>query len=120
MTRGAHMKIKHKIWLEIDGKAVWGSGRQELLKAIDEYGSLYEAAKKLNMSYRAAWGRLKNSEKRLGLKLVKSEGTAGMRLTEEARAFLTKFDYLEHKTDNLIKNISNELSFPLKKSDNLS
>jgi molybdate transport system regulatory protein len=109
------LEIKHKIWLEIDGKAIFGSGRQELLRAIDECGSLNSAAKKLSMSYRAAWGRLKNAEERMGLKLVQSDGTAGMHLTEEARAFLAKFDYLERETDNFIKDISNKLSFPSKK-----
>jgi molybdate transport system regulatory protein len=108
------LEIKHKIWLEIGGKVIFGQGRHELLRAIDECQSLNSAAKKLNMSYRAAWGRLKASEKRLGMKLVQVEGT-GMRLTEKARVFLAKFDELEQETDTFIKNISNKLSFPLKK-----
>jgi hypothetical protein len=68
------VKIKHKIWLERDGKVVFGKGREELLKAIEECHSLNAAAKKLQMSYRAAWARLKASEDRAGIKLVESDG----------------------------------------------
>jgi molybdate transport system regulatory protein len=46
------VKIKHKIWLERNGKVIFGQGRSILLRAIDECGSLNSAAKKLNMSYR--------------------------------------------------------------------
>ncbi len=91
------MQIRHKIWLERNGRVVFGKGREELLRAIDEMQSLYGAAKKLNMSYRAAWGRLKASEARLGIKLVASGGRGkAMHLTNEARALLEKFDKLEH------------------------
>lgn len=91
------MQIRHKIWLERNGRVVFGKGREDLLRAIDEMQSLYGAAKKLNMSYRAAWGRLKASEARLGIKLVASGGRGkAMHLTNEARALLEKFDKLEH------------------------
>ena len=68
------MEIKYKIWLEKDGKVIFGHGRVELLQAVEECHSLNAAAKKLNMSYRAAWGRLRASEERLGIKLIESEG----------------------------------------------
>ena len=68
------MKIRYKIWLERNEKTIFGRGREELLRSIDELHSLYATAKKLNMSYRAAWGRLKASEARLGVKLTYSDG----------------------------------------------
>ena len=68
------MQIKYKILLDRNGEVVFGKGREALLRAIDESESLYGAAKKLNMSYRAAWGRLKASEMRLGIKLVATDG----------------------------------------------
>ena len=55
------MEIKHKLWLERDGHVIFGPGREGMLKAIEECHSLSAAAKKLRMSYRAAWGRLKAS-----------------------------------------------------------
>jgi len=55
------VKIKCKVWLEKDGEIILGRGREDLLKAIIVCGSLYKAAKKLDMSYRAAWGKIRSS-----------------------------------------------------------
>ena len=97
------MEIKYKIWIEEDGEVVFGKGRESLLDAIEECKSLNKAAKKLGMSYRGAWGRLKASEKRLGIKLVEnSPDHKGMNLTEEARRILEKFRELECETGSFI------------------
>lgn len=110
------MEIKHKIWLEEEGRVIFGHGREELLHAIDECRSLNAAAKKLNMSYRAAWGRLKASEQRLGIKLAEKDGrTGGMRLTNEARQFLDKFDRLEKEIASFLEYAYHKLCFPLRK-----
>ncbi len=66
--------IQFKVWLERDGRVLFGQGRRDLLAAIAETGSLAGAAQKLGMSYRAAWGRLKASEERLGFHLVEHCG----------------------------------------------
>ncbi len=75
------MEIKHKLWLEKDGRVIFGPGRFELLEAVEECQSLSAAAKKLKMSYRAAWGRLRASEDRLGIPLVElTDNRQGMHL----------------------------------------
>ena len=97
------MEIKYKIWIEKNGKVVFGKGRDNILKAIDEQHSLNAAAKKLGMSYRAAWGRLKASEERMGMKLVEiGEGEKSMQLTKQARAIIDRFDKLEIDVEKLL------------------
>ncbi len=105
------MEIKYKIWLEKDGKVIFGHGRVELLQALEECHSLNAAAKKLNMSYRAAWGRLRASEERLGIKLIES-GTAkkGMSLTPAARIILEKFRRLEKDAEDYLKKTRHEFA----------
>jgi len=104
------MEIKHKIWLEKDGKVVFGPGRDVLFKAIDECHSLNAAAKKLDMSYRAAWGRVKASEQRLGMKLVTTDpGRTGMHLTEEAKKLIRRFDQLDGEISSLLEKANREL-----------
>lgn len=91
------VKIQCKIWLERDEKVLFGKGRMELLRGIREYGSLAETARHLGMSYRAAWGRLKSSENRLGHKLaekVPAEGR-GQKLILTPLAEVLIDDYLE-------------------------
>ncbi len=106
------MDIRHKIWLEKDGKVIFGSGRYELFKAIDESHSLNAAAKKLKMSYRAAWGRVKASEERMGTKLVERTQGKGMYLTAEAVALLRQFNLLEQKTGAFLEETSQNLLLP--------
>ena len=105
------MEIKYKIWIEKEGKVIFGHGREELFQAIDDCHSLNAAAKKLGMSYRAAWGRLRASEDRLGVKLVESDSAKkGMTLTPTAKGLLDKFQRLEKDADAYLQKTSRELS----------
>jgi len=104
------LEIKHKVWLERSGRVVFGQGREALLRAIDECRSLNAAAKKLNMSYRAAWGRLKASEERLGIKLVEHASGQALTLTDEARCLLSEFEILENKVNALITEAGSKLN----------
>ena len=93
------MEIKSKIWIESEGKPVFGRGRRFLLEAIDKYGSINQAAKEINISYRKAWGYIKAMEERLGFKLIERQtggkNGGGATLTEEAKKFLTNYEELE-------------------------
>ena len=97
------MEIKFKVWIEKDGKVLFGRGRDDILKAIDEQRSLNAAAKRLEMSYRAAWGRLKASEERIGIKLVEvGIHDKSMQLTQQARALIERFEKLEKDVEKLL------------------
>ena len=64
------LRIKSKVWLEANGRMIFSDGRLQLLEAVAELGSLRQAARKLGMSYRAAWGLLKVTERALGAPLL--------------------------------------------------
>jgi molybdate transport system regulatory protein len=103
------MEIKYKVWIEKDGKVVFGKGRENILKAIQEGHSLNNAARKLQMSYRAAWGRLKASELRMGMKLVDVEAPdKGMHLTPRAKAIIERFEKLEQDVEELLAEANRE------------
>ncbi|MDA8083692.1 MAG: winged helix-turn-helix domain-containing protein [Nitrospiraceae bacterium] len=93
------MEIKSKLWIESEGKPVFGRGRRFLLEAIDRYGSINQAAKEINISYRKAWGYIKAMEERLGFKLIERQtggkNGGGATLTREAVTFLEKYEALE-------------------------
>ncbi len=61
-----------KFWLEFENKSILGSGWAELLKSIEKNkeGSLTQAAKECNYSYKYAWNILKRIEKRTGKPVV--------------------------------------------------
>lgn len=74
--------VRVHIWMETGGETLLGLGRAQLLERIEEFGSLKKAAESLGMSYRAAWGKIKHSERTLGFQLLdKSDNKSGFRLT---------------------------------------
>lgn len=94
-----------KLFLEDYGKYVFGPGRAELLRAVDALGSLNKAAQKQGMSYRWAWGRIREAEKALGVKLLMTDKELGKGntkiLTPEARELLEWFTALEKEMRSL-------------------
>lgn len=110
------MKIKHKIWFEAHGLTIFGPGRNTFFKQIDECRSLNSAAKKLNVSYRLAWGKIKVAEERLGIHLVEvNPGEKKMHLTKEARELLAIFDELEKELTPILQKAEDKIA-ALKKS----
>ena len=86
------VQVRSKVWLEAKGRPVLGPGRVELLKYIDEQGSISRASRLMKITYRKAWGQIKAMELQLGLPLVRKQtggaGGGGARLTSEARELL--------------------------------
>ncbi len=78
------------LWLEQADGVLFGQGRLQLLEYIEQTGSINAAAKRLGMSYRAAWGKIKASEEALGFKLLEQpEGRrSGCRLSDAARMLM--------------------------------
>ncbi|MFZ3044871.1 MAG: LysR family transcriptional regulator [Desulfatirhabdiaceae bacterium] len=63
--------IRSKIWFQDPtGEVIFGLGRLKMLEAIQRTGSIQAAAKELKMSYRAMWGRITATEKRMGRQLL--------------------------------------------------
>jgi molybdate transport system regulatory protein len=81
------------IWMETDKGAVLGRGRARLLELIQEKGSLRQAAAVLGMSYRAAWGKIKESETAWGTPLLKKQGSnrQGFQLSEKGLELLALY-----------------------------
>jgi len=100
------VKIKSKFWIEVDGRPVFGRGRKYLLEAIDKHGSINQAAKEINISYRKAWTYLNTMEERLGMKLIERQtggkDGGGAALTENARTILKQYKELESGLQEIV------------------
>ena len=48
--------VNGSLWIEHDGQRFFGPGPVQLLELIEETGSINQAAKKMGMSYKKAWG----------------------------------------------------------------
>jgi len=89
------MEPRSKFWIEKDGELVLSDWRVDLLEAIEETGSLSGAAERLGVHYRRAWGKIKEMEERLGMKLIVTQsggvGGGGTELTSQAKEYVRKY-----------------------------
>jgi molybdate transport system regulatory protein len=96
-----------KAWVAFNEDLKFGEGRARLLQLIDTYGSLQQAAKELEMSYRNAWGYLGQLERAAGFKFVQrvpgGGPHGGMRLTPEAKRFLARYRKFRDGLDRAVK-----------------
>ena len=92
------MKAKLKVWVVFDDKVKFGQGRAAFLRLVDELGSIKQAVERFEMSYRNAWGYLRELERAAGFRLLERQPgggrTAGARLTAEGRKFLDRYERL--------------------------
>jgi molybdate transport system regulatory protein len=89
------MKPKLRVWVTFGDDLKFGDGRARLLEAIEQRGSLKKAAEAFEMSYRNAWGYLRELEHAAGFKFVeRAPGggpESGMRLTDAGKRFLRHY-----------------------------
>jgi molybdate transport system regulatory protein len=89
------VRHKLKVWVVFQGRVKFGDGRAQLLELIDELGSLKKAVAKLGMSYRNAWGYLRELEQAAGFKILQrgpgGGPGSGTRLTRRGREFLAGY-----------------------------
>ncbi len=103
--------MRYEMWLETIGKTRLLDGEGfALLKEVERTGSLTAAARDLGMSYRKAWGILRDVEQYLGFHLVDKRrgGATGGRttLSREGRQLVRAYNSLLHDTDIAMKSIA--------------
>lgn len=94
-------KIKSRIWVELDNEEFLGEGKVQLLKAIDEMGSLSKAAKAINISYKKAWHLMdsvnKTSKKPVTINSIGGKGGGGTELTPYGKSLIRVFEEMNQK-----------------------
>jgi 8-oxo-dGTP diphosphatase len=100
-------KPQVRIWLNKKNHFVVSEGRIKLLKLIDRTGSLRQAASRMKMSYRYAWGIVQKINQAAGRKVVKSVrgGKKGGNtvLTDMGRKIIDEYDKQVKAIEKVIK-----------------
>ena len=95
-----------KVWLEVDGEYVFGLGISNILKGVEQTGSIKEAAQIVGRSYRHVWSRIKAVERSLGILLVETrvggEQPRRSQLTDAARQLVQEYDRLREKLFQMV------------------
>lgn len=104
------LKPCFKFWLETEDGYVFGQGSFELLHGIQEKGNLKAIAKGLNMSYRHAWGIIKEIEEKMGKPILVTHrggkvGGGGAEVTQTGKELLETYLKLKSKLKPVFSDI---------------
>lgn len=106
------LSLRARLWLEMDGETFIAPGRATLLERIARYGSITKAAKSMEMSYRHAWLLVDDMNRKASSPLVErvagGKGGGGTKLTKEGKRVLEKFEWLQGKIRDFVKEVGEE------------
>jgi molybdate transport system regulatory protein len=105
---GNEIQFHYKIWLsDKKNQGILGDGKWQILKLIEEKGSLKAACDELGYTYRRTWGNLKKIENFFGFPLLEKHrgGSDGGRtlLTPEGKKLVKAFDHFHNSIDSVIQ-----------------
>jgi len=95
------LAVRSKVWFEMEGMHIFGTGLARLLEGVARSGTLREATRAAHISYRHAWDMVKTAEKHLGKQLIlpHSGGIGGGQsaLSAEGRHLLEVFRRIDRE-----------------------
>lgn len=96
---GGRLDVRGSIWISVEGDSLGGHGRVALLRAVDQHGSITQAAKAFGMSYKAAWDAINrmNELSRTPLieRAVGGKGGGSTRLTSHGRQLIERYEKVD-------------------------
>jgi len=102
------IKVNGKLWLESEGERFFGPGPLELLEQIEETGSISNAAKAMNMSYKKAWELINHLNAQTNFPIVVpqagGEKGGGSTLTCEALELIKYYKALRKRFKTFLEN----------------
>ena len=106
-NRLSKINLHYKIWMsDKDERGILGDGKWQILKLIDEKGSMKAACDELGYTYRRTWGNLKRIEQFFSFPLLEKHrgGSEGGRtiLTPEGKKLVHAFDHFHRSVDSII------------------
>ncbi len=107
MKKEKQNTVLFRIWFFADGEKLLGKGRIELLERIEATGSITNAAKAMNMSYRQAWQMVSEINERSNKPLVEKKlggkSGGGAFVTEAGKKAISIFHELNDKVEAFIQ-----------------
>ena len=111
------LQWRGRIWLEGHDGTFLGHGRVVLLERIKEHGSLSQAARSMEMSYKHAWDLLDSMNRQAGCRLVETtrggRSGGGATLTPAGEKTITLFWRYHVRFQSLLQEMSAELEASL-------
>ncbi len=100
-TPSDEIQLQADVWLQVNGEKFGGTQRIALLAAVAECGSITQAAKNINMSYKAAWDAIEQMNNLAGEPLLErasgGKGGGGTHLTARGQQLVENFKLIERE-----------------------
>jgi molybdate transport system regulatory protein len=107
------VKVNGRIWLESESERFFGPGPMELLERIADTGSISNAAKEMNMSYKKAWELINHLNTQTSSPVVVphagGEKGGGSTLTPEALELIKYYKALRKRFQTFLENETERL-----------
>lgn len=111
LNRKASFTVNGSLWIECNGERYFGPGPAELLEKIDDTGSISQAAKQMNLSYKKAWEMINRLNANAAVPLVKtSQGGkygGGSSISKEARDMIFYYQHMRKKFSEFLEQETN-------------
>jgi molybdate transport system regulatory protein len=110
------LAVSGGLWLDRRGRSFLGGRRIELLEAIEQHGSITQAAKAVGLSYKGAWDAVdavnNMAEKPLVLRAAGGQHGGGSHLTDYGRHVVQLYRQLESGHQRVLTKMQQEIHDP--------
>lgn len=107
LDKNSCFAVNGSIWIECNGERFFGPGPVELLERISDSGSISQAAKQMNMSYKKAWEMINRLNANARVPLVEtSQGGkygGGSSISKEAREMIVAYRHMREKFSRFLE-----------------
>ena len=114
LKKNKNFTVSGSIWIECNGERFFGPGPVELLERINETGSINQAAKQMQMSYKKAWEiiNMLNTQAARPLVVTQTGGISGggSIITSEAKELIALHQSLRERFKAFLAKETEKLS----------
>ena len=114
LNKHKSFSVKGSLWIECNGERFFGPGPVELLERINDTGSINQAAKQMQMSYKKAWEIISmlNSSSAQPLVVTQTGGSSGggSVITDEAKAMIDWYRQLRERFSVFLQKETDKLN----------
>ena len=114
LNKNKNFTVNGSLWIEFNGERFFGPGPVELLERIHDTGSINQAAKQMQMSYKKAWEIINMLNTNAGHPFVITQtggsSGGGSLITGEAKEMIASYRQLRERFNAFLEKETEKLN----------
>jgi len=114
LSKNKSFVVNGSLWIECNGERFFGPGPVELLERIEKTGSINQAARQMQMSYKKAWEIINTLNNYAGHPFVVTQtggiSGGGSTITDEAKTMIGRYRQLREKFEAFLEKETQKLN----------